>query len=120
MKVLVDCSLSDKWVPVLKAAGHEAVHWKTLGPVEYEIILDWAAHSGMVVLTHDRDFATLLAKQGLIRPSVVQINAHSHLPSHIGAIVIGALKVHAADLATGAVLSIDHVRSKVRVLPLRQ
>jgi len=31
MKLLIDMNLSPAWVPVLKEAGHEALHWSTVG-----------------------------------------------------------------------------------------
>jgi predicted nuclease of predicted toxin-antitoxin system len=31
MKILIDMNLSQEWVSVLKAAGHEAVHWSDIG-----------------------------------------------------------------------------------------
>lgn len=30
MKLLVDMNLSPTWLPVLQAAGHEALHWSTV------------------------------------------------------------------------------------------
>lgn len=31
MKILLDMNLSPDWVPLLKAAGYESVHWSTVG-----------------------------------------------------------------------------------------
>jgi predicted nuclease of predicted toxin-antitoxin system len=30
-RLLVDMNLSTEWIPFLKAAGHEAVHWSEVG-----------------------------------------------------------------------------------------
>jgi predicted nuclease of predicted toxin-antitoxin system len=50
-KLLVDMNLSTEWVPLLCAAGHDAVHWSDVG---------------------DLDFGTMLALSGDDGPSVVR------------------------------------------------
>ena len=32
MRVLVDMNLTYRWVQFLKDAGHEAIHWSSIGP----------------------------------------------------------------------------------------
>jgi predicted nuclease of predicted toxin-antitoxin system len=36
MKVLVDMKLSPDWVPVLQAAGFEALHWSKVGKLPHQ------------------------------------------------------------------------------------
>jgi predicted nuclease of predicted toxin-antitoxin system len=52
MKILIDMNLSPEWVSVLKAAGHEAVHWSHIGEQSARDteILSWAKSHGYVIL----------------------------------------------------------------------
>lgn len=120
MRILVDCCLTAGWVAVLEHAGHEAVHWRSIGAIDAtdEQILDWAAVNGHIVLTHDLDFGALLASRKASVPSLVQVRAQSHLPKVVGAIVVGAIAQFADELAEGAIVTVDAVRAKVRMLPL--
>jgi hypothetical protein len=74
MKLLVDMSLSPRWVDLLKKAGLEAVHRSTIGRTiaRDTEIMAWAAANKHVVLTQDMDFGGVLAAAQGINPSVVQ------------------------------------------------
>jgi predicted nuclease of predicted toxin-antitoxin system len=120
MRLLVDMNLSPQWAAVLVAAGHEARHWSEVGDVRASDakIMDWARANGAVVLTHDLDFTTLLALTRADGPSVVQLRAQNILPESLAESVLQALEHHAAALAAGAIVSIDHMQARVRILPL--
>ena len=79
-------NLSPRWVGFLTAAGHDAVHWIDIGEPNApdRVILDHAIRRGLVILTQDLDFGTLLAVGGLRTPSVVQFRAQAVLPSDVG------------------------------------
>jgi predicted nuclease of predicted toxin-antitoxin system len=120
MKLLVDMNLSPRWVGALAAAGIDATHWSTVGPLnapDAQIMAHAAAH-GLVVLTHDLDFGAILAATGDAKPSVVQIRADDPSPEAIGPRVIAALRQSEAELRQGALLAIDPGRARLRVLPL--
>ncbi|MBI3247541.1 MAG: DUF5615 family PIN-like protein [Deltaproteobacteria bacterium] len=57
MKLVVDMNLSPVWLPVLQAAGHEALHWSTTGDprAEDSEIMAWARQNGYVVFTPTRN-----------------------------------------------------------------
>ena len=77
MKLLVDMNLSPRWIPFLRDAGWEAIHWSTVGKAgagDSEIMM-FAAANGYAVLTNDLDFAAILAASGNKKPSVAQIRA---------------------------------------------
>lgn len=120
MQVLVDCCLNPGWVDVLERAGHKAVHWRSIGALDAtdEQIFDWATIYDHIVLTHDLDFGALLASRKTSAPSLIQIRAQSHLPRIVGTVVVGALAQFADELAAGAIVTVDTVRAKVRLLPL--
>jgi len=121
MRVLIDCCLSREWVKHLADAGHEAIHWTSVGPSDApdQSLVSHAAANGMVLLTHDLDFGTILATQGLAEPSVVQIRSQSHLPEDVGEFILRALEQHESELLAGAILTVDLERLRIRALPLK-
>ena len=80
----------------------------------------WARDHGFVVITHDLDFSALLAINEAVGPSVLQIRAQDVLPDTLGAAVIRVLRRHGAALDEGAIVSVDELTSRVRVLPIRR
>ena len=73
-----------------------------------------------VVLTHDLDFSAILAATKGEKPSVVQIRSEDVSPEGIGKSVIEALRQMSDLLEQGALLTVDPVRARLRVLPLQR
>jgi predicted nuclease of predicted toxin-antitoxin system len=82
-------------------------------------IMTWAREHDYVVLTHDLDFTTLLATTSAAGPSVVQVRAQDITPAHLVTLVVRAVEAHVAELDQGALITIDDVGARIRVLPLR-
>lgn len=120
LRLIVDVNLSPDWVPVLKAAGFEALHWAEVGDPSApdREIMRWAAANGHIVFSHDLDFSTMLALTQAGRPSLVQLRGPRVLPEQIAEQLIHSLRRFRADLEAGALLLIEPGRSRVRVLPL--
>ena len=120
MKVLVDMNLSPRLAALLSDAGFEALHWSLVGQPtasDAEIMVHAKFHN-FVVLTHDLDFSAILAATNADKPSVVQIRAGDLTPeTFIGPLIIGLRHCERA-LADGALLTIDAVRLRLRLLPL--
>jgi predicted nuclease of predicted toxin-antitoxin system len=121
MKLLIDMNLSPLWAAALAQEGFEAVHWPTVGaaPAKDAEIMEYAVRHGCVVLTHDLDFSAILAATRTIRPSVVQIRAGDPSFEAIGKAVVSGLRQFEAELADGALITVDPKRVRARVLPLR-
>jgi predicted nuclease of predicted toxin-antitoxin system len=119
VKILVDMNLSPAWAAFLGEKGFEAVHWTSVGKMDAadREIMDVAVAEGFVILTHDLDFAAILAASAKEKPSVVQIRAEDTRPATIGARVVQALRLTAQDMAAGALLTIDPGKTRVRILP---
>jgi predicted nuclease of predicted toxin-antitoxin system len=120
MKFLVDMNLSPGWVAFLIEAGFEAIHWSNVGPADatdFEL-MRWAAAQECIVLTNDLDFGAILAATHERRPSVVQLRGEILTPAAIGTSLLAALGQTTAELAGGAVLSVDMTRGRLRILPL--
>jgi len=81
-------------------------------------IMHWAAKYGYLVFTHDLDFGALLAVSSSKSPSVFQVRSHGVLPSQIAKVVIQELRRHQAVLESGALVTVDESRSRVRILPI--
>ncbi|MEH2005474.1 MAG: DUF5615 family PIN-like protein [Nostoc sp.] len=122
MKILIDMNLSPDWVAVFKRYSISSVHWSTIGdPREKDsIIMEWASTNGYIVFTHDLDFGSLLAATGADTPSVIQVRTQDILPNTIENLVISALNQFESLLESGALVTIDQVQSRVRILPIRR
>jgi predicted nuclease of predicted toxin-antitoxin system len=120
MKLLVDMNLSPRWVQTLTEAGFEAAHWSVLGEPSAtdDMIMSFARVNGFVVLTHDLDFSAILAATQGTKPSVVQIRSDDVAPERIGRSIINALRQMADQLESGALLTIDAARARLRILPI--
>ncbi len=121
MKLIVDMNLSPRWVEHLKQAGHDAVHWSTVGACDAPDaeIMGYAKTMNSVVLTHDLDFGSILAATQGLSPSVVQIRSEDVSPDVIGERVVVALRQLEPELLEGALVTIDPKKTRLSVLPLR-
>ena len=121
IKLVIDMNLSPDWGAVLHQAGHEAIHWSTVGSptAKDREILAWAREREHVVFTHDLDFGAILAATDADSPSVLQVRTQDPTPEHCARIITATLARHADVLAKGALVSVDENRARVRILPLR-
>lgn len=119
MKLLIDMNLWAGWVPYLANLGIEAIHWSSVGHADASDIeiLAYSRDHGFVILTQDIDFGCILAITQHSKPSVVQIRSEDVAPEAIGHRIVQALKQMQAELEAGAILTVDPVRSRLRLLP---
>jgi predicted nuclease of predicted toxin-antitoxin system len=120
MKLLVDMNLSPSWIALLRHSGWEAVHWSAVGQAHARDaeIMAYAATNSYVVLTHDLDFGAILAVTHGQKPSVVQIRTEDVSPAAIGSHVVAAMRHVETELEAGALLTVEPVRTRLRILPL--
>src|SRR5262245_10481962 len=120
LQIGVDMNLSPDWVPALASAGWSAVHWSSVGDPRAadQVIMDWALANDHIVFTHDLDFGTILALTHATGPSVLQVRGQDVLPAHMERVVVAALQQHETDLAAGAIVVVDEIRRRVRILPI--
>ncbi|MDB9313909.1 DUF5615 family PIN-like protein [Spirulina sp. CS-785/01] len=120
MKILIDMNLSPDWVKTFTEAGIEAVHWSTVGDprASDQSIMTWALEHRYIVFTNDLDFGILLAATQAEFPSIIQVRTQDVLPTAIGESVITALNQFQSQLESGALITIDSSRSRVRILPI--
>jgi predicted nuclease of predicted toxin-antitoxin system len=120
MRFLLEMNISPELSHRLRAAGHEAVHWSSVGAprARDEILMSFARDHGQVLLTHDLDFGSLLALTHAAGPSVIQIRTQDVLSDRFLSLVCAAAKQFESELQRGALVVVDEERSRVRVLPI--
>ena len=110
MKLLIDMNLSPAWVSVLEEAGHEAIHWSTVGSPsapDHEI-LSRARREGYVLFTHDLDFSAILAATDADAPSVIQVRAQDVTPESAKDAVLDVIKGFREDLLRAGNVARQH------------
>ncbi len=121
MKIIIDMNLSPEWVECLERDGHEVFHWKDVGsPKAQDIeILEWARERNYTVFTNDLDFGRILALTHADGPSVLQIRGNLLLPEDSGDIILEALNSCREEIQNGALVTIDEISWRVKVLPIK-
>lgn len=120
MRLLLDMNLSPILVDELGARGVEAIHWSTVGSANAAdaAILDWSAREGVIVVSTDKDFVTLLAKSMLRSPSVILIRDDDVRPGRVVSLLIELLTRFESELRDGAIISTRGGLHRVSTLPL--
>jgi predicted nuclease of predicted toxin-antitoxin system len=119
MNILIDMNLSPSWVGFFASVEIQAVHWSAVGDPSAPdtVLMAWAKANDHIVFTHDLDFGTLLALTQAQAPSVLQVRTQDTFFEVIGEIVVSALKQFEVELASGALVTVDANRARVRILP---
>jgi Uncharacterized protein conserved in bacteria len=122
MRALVDTNLTPHWVEYLQSAGHEAVHWSSVGSnaAKDAEICRHARQDSYVLMTNDLDFPQILAHTKQAAPSVVLLRGEPLLPATRGSALLRALLDCETELLAGAIVTLDWSdKPRARVLPLR-
>lgn len=118
---MIDNALSYRVAELLRERRFDAMHVRELGMAHEsdEIILRRAAQEDRVVISRDADFSGLLAQGRLAWPSFVHLRIPGlHAPDRQVELMIDVLDQVHADLETGAVVTIQEGRIRVRALPI--
>jgi len=120
MKFLIDMNMSPQRVEVFVRNGWEAVHWSSVGDPRAPdwVLMDWARVNGFIVFTHDLDFGAILAVTRAEGPSVIQVRTQDVTPRHLEEVMLRTLGQHAKLLEQGALVVVDEVKTRARILPL--
>ena len=116
MRFVVDVNLSPEWSDLLAGHGHDALHWRDVGPTDApdDAIIAWAVVENRIVFTADLDFAAAVATRGLTAPSVVQLRLNSTDPLTVGDFVVRSIAAAGRALDGGAILTIDPGHARLR------
>ena len=120
MRLLIDMNLPPGLCSLLRAEGHEADHWSTLGQPNAtdQSIMAYASQHHFTVVTHDLDFGAILAATQAQGPSVIQVRTQDVLSVEFKSTLATTLRRFAPELAAGALIVVDETRARVRVLPI--
>lgn len=120
LRMLIDMNLSPSWVEVLREAGFEAKHWSQLGAhnAPDSELFAWARENEYIVFTHDLDFGAMLNATQAESPSVFQIRTDDVSPAALAPRTIELLQRFTPQLVSGALIVVDEMRERVRILPL--
>jgi predicted nuclease of predicted toxin-antitoxin system len=122
VRLLVDMNLTLRWIAAFTEAGHEAVHWSSIGPIEAAdtVICEYARTHGFVLVTNDLDFPRILAHTTNSKPSVILLRGEPLVPELRSHALLSAIRECASELQAGAVLTVDWSdRPRARLLPLK-
>lgn len=122
MNLLIDMNPTPRWVEYLNDAGHNAIHWSSVGRLSAkdQEICDYARTRGYILLTNDLDFPRILAHTKDTKPSVILVRGEPLVPELRGSALVQALADCEAELAQGAIVTLDWSdRPRARVLPLK-
>jgi predicted nuclease of predicted toxin-antitoxin system len=122
MNILIDMNLSPSWVGVFKQHGWQACHWSSVGNPDApdRDILRWARDNGYIVFTHDLDFGAILTASRAQGPSVIQVRTQDVSPGYLEETIIKALSKYESVLKEGALIIVDEIKTRVRILPLNR
>lgn len=120
MRLLLDQGLPRSTVLYLQNDGIEAVHVgdRGLATASDSEILNFGQQEGMIVVTLDADFHTLLALSGLTGPSVIRIRIEGLRGEALAKLIVSVLQVCNDDLVKGAMVSITENGIRIHRLPV--
>ena len=120
MKILLDMNIPLKYANLLEKKGFEVVRWSDVGRANAsdEAIMKYARENEFIVLTYDLDFSAILSASRDRKPSIVQIRASIPDAVVIVDLIASAMQQNKVSLKSGAILTIDSKKSRLRILPL--
>jgi predicted nuclease of predicted toxin-antitoxin system len=120
MRFLADMGISPATVAFLRDQGHDAIHLheQDLDRLEDSCILEKGLLEARVILTHDLDFAELIAASAARLPSIVIFRLRNMRPEMVNDYLHTVTTDHRAALEQGAVVSVSERQIRVRLLPI--
>nr|WP_275994480.1 DUF5615 family PIN-like protein [Argonema antarcticum] len=117
---MADMGVSPLTVQALRQQGYNAVHLNEQGldRLPDPDILEKARQEDRIVLTFDLDFGDLLAVSADVAPSVVIFRLKNTVPGFVSARLLLVISECGEDLATGAIVTVENNRYRVRRLPI--
>jgi predicted nuclease of predicted toxin-antitoxin system len=119
VKFLIDNALSPDVAELLTAAGHEAVHVRSLSlhTAKDEVIFQTAIDQERVLISADTDFGTILTMRQQARPSVILLrHGVPRRPAEQATLLLANLPSLTVDLEAGAIVVFRGDRIRVRRL----
>lgn len=120
MRLLLDQGLPRSTVRHLAGMGIAAEHVGDLSMAAATdaSILDAARKRQAAVVTLDADFHALLAKSGVVSPSVVRIRIEGLQGEQLASLLGQVLAIAGVEIEAGAAVCVTARRIRVRLLPI--
>ena len=120
MRILLDMNIPMKYAPSIEKRGITVQRWRDVGAIDASDadIMEYASNNDYIVMTYDLDFGTILSITKDLKPSIAQIRSSIQKSNKAVELICDALLRYSDELNTGAILSIDLHKSRVRLLPL--
>ena len=120
MRFVLDMGLAQSTARYLQSLGHDAIHLRDQGLQRLPDvqIIQKARAEGRIILTHDLDFSRLVAISQSRLPSVITFRLKDMRPAQVNHYLNEALDHFAADLQSGALISVGDNGIRVRRLPI--
>lgn len=122
MRVLADVNVSRHVVTRLRASGFDALRVpEVLDPRAADAdIIACALRIDAVIVSHDQDFTNLLAATGASRPSLINRRVSYVDAARLAASIATVLLSAGADLARGAIVTLEDGGFRIHGLPVGQ
>lgn len=120
MKLLLDQGLPRSAASLLRSRGIDAVHTGEIGLSKADdmTLIHLAAQQERVVVTLDADFHTILALNGLDKPSVIRIRIEGLKAEPLVNLLQTILTERRVELGSGALVTVQPKRIRIRYLPI--
>lgn len=120
MKLLLDQGLPRTAASLLREAGIEAVHVGEIGYASADDVnmLEYGREHGFTIVTLDADFHALLALSRASDPSVIRIRIEGLRGAALASLLRTILQLWGEELESGAVVTAQEERLRIRRLPL--
>jgi predicted nuclease of predicted toxin-antitoxin system len=120
LSLLLDANLPPSLTARLTVSGVTAVHVgeNGLGTASDEEIVKHARAGSHILVTHDLDFSRILAASGDTAPSVIVLRVRKPTPAALATCINTALSRATEDLLAGAIVTVEDLAIRVRMLPV--
>lgn len=121
MKFLADMGVSQTVVQSLRESGYDCIHLRdeSLQRLPDIEIVEKAKQENRIILTFDLDFANLIAESNTNLPSVIIFRLKNTVPQFVSSRLLNLISEFAEQLNSGAIVTIEDARFRVRQLPLQ-
>lgn len=121
LKFIADIHISPLTVKELKNKGYDIIRItdKLPATASDKEIVQLARKEKFVLITQDLDFSAIIAQSSLNSPSVISLRVANAKPNVITQFLITILPLIEADIAEGAIVSIDEKEYRIKKLPVK-
>ena len=120
MKFLVDENIPSSFSDEMKKVGYNVRHVTEVGlkATDDNEIVSFARKSGEIIITYDLDFSRIISLLAYDSPSLITLRVSILNSDTFLKIIDEVVKSCKSDLKTGAMISVDDDRMRIRMLPV--